>query len=203
MSANILCSVSTSIDTLLDKKWTEKEILFYEMLLSKISKYKHLYKVPTVHTDSDNIIKNIREQPLFAKCKHPDLLCSIVSGLRVVSLKETPDHYDLNIKLNAPAHFIVEYSKKHGDVRYRVSFRNEADTEHGYVAYMSSTSKARHLPEYEKISKVLPDLDRVEIIHLATELLTYYDANDIISNLDIGVKYPVSLITLSRQASEV
>lgn len=222
---SMLQNVSASIDHLLDKQpWTTKEIEFYEMLVNKVARYRRQQQPPKekgqlqkskLEECREAIWKNIQEQPLFAKCRHRDILKKYIGGLEIEEIAEMEDpyyRYNLKVKLgDSAAKFVVEFlhkveprptgekgSLEREHVKYRVSFHG-ADGVHGYVTYYSPDGKPRHLPEYNKLSEILPELDRVEIVHLATELVSYFDAHGIIAETPIGVRYPISLVELAKQ----
>ena len=208
MQSENLNIISEAIDNLLNgTPWGHKEKAFYKMLLEKVRVYKDRYKESQSLSDNEAILKNVREQPLFRLC-NSDVLVDIVKGMELKTLVETntPHYkYSLCLKLTDTAYFSVEYHNNiTGDkvehIKYRVMYHNEDKSKHGYVVYYSSDNpKGRHLPEYEKISEVLPELGRVECIHLATELVSYYDVHRIIADTHIGARYPISLIELSQQ----
>lgn len=196
--------ISDAIDTILSKEWTEKERGFYQMLLGKVSQYRDMYRDTTprvslsqTHPSAiSDILQNIREQPLYHKCRHREELERIVQSLVVMELEDSPEEFKLKLQLNPGRHFIAQWTP----TRYRVHFENTHI--HGYIAYYNSvTQKKRHLPEYTELEQVLPGLDRVEIIHLATELLAYFDVNGRTSKTPLGVAYPISLPELARESA--
>ena len=212
-SLSNLRDISHAIDNVLETDvWTSKQIMFYEMLQLKVKTYEQKHQnFRSFKCDKEEIIQNIKEQPLFKRCTSTDELLKYVGSMEVVLLTEEQDphyHYTLKIKMSG-IYFIVEYVH-HVDatgtehIRYRVSFSESEKNEnnHGYVTYYSSANpKRRHLPEYDKIKQILPDLGRVEIIHLSAELVAYYDVHGMIAKTQIGTMYPISLVDLAEQVS--
>jgi hypothetical protein len=73
----------------------------------------------------------------------------------------------------------------------------ELDSNKGHIAAFTPGKTDKHtLPEYDQLKKILPTLEKHEIICLAIELILYYDVDGIMSRLPIGNNYPISLFRL-------
>lgn len=207
---DLLDRISASIDSILktSASWSEKEYKMYKMLEDKVAKYQSKSKIYTLSIDDKkDICSNIEEQPWFEKSKHPSVIRAIFKELEVLCYN-TESGEDSFLKLHigfGSFFFNVRYRRTKTTLKYFVYFENSKHR--GYVCYLDSTAnldkqKTIKLPDYNTIKSIVNTqkrrLENTDIVHIAAELLIYYDTSQEISKVNMGLNYPVSLIYLSK-----
>jgi hypothetical protein len=201
---NELLVISDAIDNLLDRpKWSRKELAFYKMLISKVQEYRSHYdnKVPVKDLSADirEIQNNIESQLWYTKSPNRGTISDLFSTMRIVECKHQGQpgragyQYKLDLELKYAIHLVMEVSKSESGYYFRVYYQLHGNKGH-IAAYSAGTSSSHmQLPEYDVLARILPNLLRYEIVCLAIELVLYYDVDGIMSTLQLGNNYPVTL----------
>ena len=201
--------IAAAIDNILDTEigWKNREFELYKVLENKVKKYQNksrTYQVSKI--DKQDILANIKEQQWFDSCRVKSVIGTMIKTMDVIENVHQQDssqiRLDLRLGFNG-VHFVINYLKTQKLIKYFVYFENPEKQKRGYICYLDTTDKNKilNLPDYESINSVLSGdmcrMNQVDIIHLAAELLIYYDETGQISKAHIGVKYPVSLTYLA------
>lgn len=205
-----LSKISEAIDSILktDSVWTDKEYKMYCMLEEKVETYKNRSKSYIFSArDRKDIIANVAEQPWFEKSKHSSVVRSLLKNLEIVTYEynTTFDETRLKLKISFEQFaFNVRYQRTSSSLKYLVYFEN--DKHKGHICYIDTTSdiskqKDMKLPEYDLIKSIVTSktrrLENSDIIHVAVELIMYYDENQEICKANMGLNYPISLSYLA------
>ena len=79
-------NIETFIDKILDKKrWTEKEMEFYELLKKKVVQYQDKPQTFELIADKKEIINNIQEQTWYMYSKYKTILNSLLNEMEIES----------------------------------------------------------------------------------------------------------------------
>lgn len=215
MSTDII-EVSDAIDGLLDRsKWTRHEFAFYHMLVSKVREYQSHLPIPKTSPSIDlsfdiaDIYDNIKLQRWYQKSNNQGTIYSLFQNMKIVDCKHQggPEahnyHYRLDLLLRPEnIHLIMDVARDaRSSDQYPYHFRvyYELGGNKGHIAaYNPGKTKCNTLPEYDHLTRILPSLERYEIICLAIELVMYYDVDEIMRKLPIGNSYPITLTKLMK-----
>lgn len=217
MSDINIIKVSDAIDDLLDRpQWTRREYAFYQMLIAKAKQYsikagartaksRPNGPVKDLSSDINDIHDNIQSQPWFQVSSNQGTILSLFNNMKLLECihQGGPEahnyHYRLDLLLGQRngLHLIMDVARDprtaaRPPYHFRVYY--ELGSSKGHIAaYTPGKSKGHHLPEYDHLTKLLPTLERHEIICLAIELVLYYDVDNVMSKLPLGNIYPVTL----------
>lgn len=205
-----LNKISEAIDSIMgiNQVWTEKEYKMFCMLEEKVETYKHRSKSYVMSAkDREDIIANVAEQPWFEKSKHSSVVKSLLKNLEIMTYEynTTSDETRLKLKISFGSFsFNVRYQRTSSSLKYLAYFENEKYK--GHICYIDTTGdiakqKGMKLPEYDLIKSIVTSktrrLENSDIIHIAAELIMYYDENQEICKANMGIGYPVSLSYLA------
>lgn len=207
-----LGQIGRAIDTLLDSKtaWTRKEFDFYKMLIQKVEKYQSKHKSYILsNEDRDDIMANFKEQPWLIKSKHKSVVINMIKTMDILHYEyaATKSETRLSVKFGFERFNIcVKYCRNTSYLKYFVYYTSKDGKTKGYVCYLDSSGDLNkqnqmELPQYQQIQSIVNSrqgqLDKYDIVHVASELMLYYDQNKEISQANMGIKYPVSLAYLA------
>lgn len=194
--------ISGAIDRLLkNDNWTQKHMDFYDMLCTKVNVYKtNARRYNEFKDDVPNLIMNVKEQHWFRM--KPSIEQSVVldtiRNIRVKKINISDKSQSIVIDMPNDVTFTVKYIAT--PLSCNISFSRNNIT--GYAVRYGNNIGYLRLPEYEKLEEVLPTLKRSDIIHIANELIIYYDTKKLICKVPIGNDYPVTLKQLAHKSWE-
>jgi len=211
-----IIKVSDAIDELLDKpKWSRKELSFYQMLLSKVRYYRNRLPNPDprpVHDLSDDITDihaNIASQRWYQSSHNQGTISSLYGN---ISIKECihqggPSshnyHYKLDLVLRDQIHLVMEVMRDPRSAHvqpyhFRIYYEVQGGCKGHIAAYTPGKTKGHTLPEYENLRRILPLMQKHEIVCLAIEMVLYYDVDHIMEKLPLGNSYPITIGQLMK-----
>ena len=207
----MLAKIEDNIDMLLDKQvsWTNKEADFYQMLVSKLEKYKDKYTwYKQSIIDKPIILSNIRKQKWLEKSRHKSSILRMIEHMDIIQCSFVNKSSETRLKLNIlfadrGFTFHIKYHRNITGLKYYIYFESIRDKSRGYVTYLNSDKPDnRKLPEYPEIQKVVRHkLDRFDIVHLSSEIMHYYDSTKEMSRAYMGDNYETSLSYLADHVS--
>ena len=215
--------VSDAIDKLLDRPhWSRKELVFYQMLISKVKQYQgrastgaatdspsiHPRPVKDLSSDIRDIGHNISSQKWYKKSNNQGTISGLIQGMRLAECQHRgqPDshdyHYRIDLVLSNNVHLVMDIANDSRAIlappyHFRVYFEYNSTKGH-IAAYKPEGSKGHTLPEYDSLTRMFSGLERHEIICLAIELVIYYDVDEIMVKMPIGNNYPITLAKLMK-----
>lgn len=197
--------MSNIIDNILKKKyWTDKEFSLFKLLEEKVKNYQSVAKsYLRSNTDKQDIIANLKEQPWLEKCKIKSAIVALIKKMEIREhvYEHGPDQTALKLRVNFEYFdLVIRYTRTKTTLKYFVYFeRTKGDTIKAYVCYLDSTDqqKKMQLPEFDKIMAIVKTrfyrFSNYDVVHFASEFLAYYDEDNEISNVKMGINYPISL----------
>jgi len=210
--------ISDAIDELLDRpKWSAKEQRFYEMLVSKVHKYRRqgrpkprgsasppppsLPPPSSPSSDINDIMQNIKDQQWYKASHNQGTIANLVSQLKIVNCSYSPEPYIYNLELGIGQCALLMSCKARGTL-FDFSFYYQHGSVTAYIARSGADTDLAALPDYQALIRIFPTLTRYEIVCLSIEILLYYDVDHIMSTLPIGQRYPISLASLLNCVQE-
>lgn len=203
--------ISAALDDILDTTtaWTDREFKMYQMLQEKVTKFSTKSKSFVLgHEDRENIIANFTEQPWYQKSKHMSVIANILKKLEISDYSyQTGKDNETRLKLKlsfGDFSLNVKYHRTDKVLKYFVYYENSKLR--GDVCYIDTTGnivqqKEMKLPDYPNILSIVNTktgtLSKSDVVHIASEMVHYYDQTKEISNVNMGMNYPVSLSYLS------
>lgn len=200
--------ISRALDEIFDKTWSNREYNVYKLLEDKLVHYRSKAKIYETNTgDREEILANLTEQPWLLKSKHRSVVVNLIKSIDVMEYhysshsKETKLHLKVQMGTKNKFTFNINYLRTDQILKYKAYYENSKHR--GYVCYLDSTKSESELdlklPDYDKILSVLSirQMDKYDVLHIATELLFYYDEDKEIRQAHMGHKYPLSLAYLA------
>lgn len=198
--------IDESIANLMKREpWTEKQEKFYTMLAKHVVQFRQRYKMRIQYKDDyKEINKNIKEQVWFQNlpAQRQSLICN---HLKTLSVSEVQIHdagnskqyrYKLHVTIGdkAQLHILVVHTSR------GYSIKATDGSKHGYIMHHGD----HELPEYDKLKAlpILSQLNKAEMICFITEIVVYYDMDNVIRQLHVGARYPVTLCELVAKIEE-
>ncbi len=183
--------------------WSKKEYNLYTLLLGIVKKYEP--SATTYLSNRDDVItikKNIMSQSWFNK-NNCELLLKLIDFMVL-------KHYKIERNLlEVTAEFVsftikIRYYRQETEYEYQIYFESGTNNQYkankkaihrGYL--INTTSQNDHItsPDFTKIKSICHryNMTHFDIIHLAHELLSFYDSNGEIKDLHMSTKYPITL----------
>ena len=211
-----LAKIGQAIDGILDRDqaWTKHEHDFYQMIVNKAARYQKRAKAYKLNShDKEHILNNIREQQWFQVSAHKSVILNLVKGMDIdlyqYSANAQRTELKLRIKFQGGVFFNVKYLRTAKSVQSFVYFSGlcGGNKVRGNLCYLDTTNnleqqKELKLPDYDQIFGLINNrqrrLDRFDIVHLASELIMYYDTQAELAGVNMGQNYPISLIELAK-----
>ena len=214
MEIDKLNKINSAVNEILDSErpWSDAEFKFYKMLEDKVLKYETKAKAYSLNkADKSSILSNIKEQPWLDTSRHKHGILCFIKKMDIVfyeySTSDLESKLKLKITIGNNYSFNIKYIRTTKSLRYFMYFENESLR--GNICYLDTTKNKDKqedikLPDFKIIDQIISSkkgankLDNYDIIHLASELLLYYDENGEISQATIGMNYPITLVQLAN-----
>lgn len=207
-----LDSISSNLDRLLDvPKWTDKELAYYNMLKSKISKYEHKIRLMELDEDIHKIKANISEQDWFKDSTHSNMIFAYLDEMEIEHYSY--DEQEVQIYNNSTAgviesNLIVRFprSKFKLIVYFFVDPSKKVDIKGSTMSHVKRTQQSAtkfyaYVEDYNRINRCFIACYDNEDSMGVNETIKLPDLSYLLQIVKVG--YPISKLDLLRMFVEI